>query len=170
MYAQLLAGFFADNFNDRRFLAMTTFGRLKPGVALPQAEASLKTIASRLEAEYPKDNGGRSVALTSARRSRRRGEQSRAVRARRRDDARRSRPGAADRLRESREFAPRAGRAPRKRNDGARRPRRRPRPDSAPVAHRKHVALARRRRRRTAARLLGTRHPLVLSPFLHRAE
>jgi predicted permease len=65
MYAQLLAGFFADNFNDRRFLAMNTFGRLKPGLALPQAEASLKTIASRLETEYPKENSGRSVALTS---------------------------------------------------------------------------------------------------------
>src|SRR5580700_10884800 len=65
MYGQLLAGFFADNFNDRRFLAMNTFGRLKPGLALSQAEASLKTIASRLEAEYPKDNGGRNVALTS---------------------------------------------------------------------------------------------------------
>jgi predicted permease len=65
MYAQVLAGFFSDNFNDRRFLAMNTFGRLKPGFALPQAEASLKTIASRLETEYPKENGGRNVALTS---------------------------------------------------------------------------------------------------------
>jgi predicted permease len=65
MYAQVLAGFFADNFNDRRFLAMNTFGRLKTGLTLPQAEASLKTIASRLETEYPKENGGRNVALTS---------------------------------------------------------------------------------------------------------
>jgi predicted permease len=65
MYAQVLAGFFADNFNDRRFLAMNTFGRLKTGLAMPQAEASLKTIASRLETEYPKENGGRNVALTS---------------------------------------------------------------------------------------------------------
>jgi predicted permease len=65
MYAQVLAGFFADNFNDRRFLAMNAFGRLKPGVSTPQAEASLKTIASSLETEYPKENGGRSVALTS---------------------------------------------------------------------------------------------------------
>jgi len=65
MYAQVLAGFFADNFNDRRFLAMNTFGRLKPRISMPQAEASLRTIASRLETEYPKDNGGRSVALTS---------------------------------------------------------------------------------------------------------
>jgi predicted permease len=65
MYGQVLAGFFAENFNDRRFLSMTTFGRLKPGLSLSQAEASLKTIAARLEGEYPKDNGGRSVALSS---------------------------------------------------------------------------------------------------------
>ncbi len=65
MYGQVLAGFFAENFNDRRFLSMTTFGRLKPGLGLSQAEASLKTIASRLESEYPKDNAGRSVALSS---------------------------------------------------------------------------------------------------------
>jgi putative ABC transport system permease protein len=65
MKDQLLAGFFAEFFNDRRFLTMTLFGRLKPGITMPQAEASLKTIASRLETEYPKDNAGRSVALTS---------------------------------------------------------------------------------------------------------
>ena len=65
MKDQVLAGFFARFFNDRRFLTQTTFGRLKPGITMAQAEASLKTIASRLEAEYPKDNTGRSVALTS---------------------------------------------------------------------------------------------------------
>ncbi|HEY2459517.1 MAG TPA: ABC transporter permease [Candidatus Acidoferrum sp.] len=65
MSGQVLAGFFAENFNDRRFLAMNTFGRLKPGIGTPQAEISLKTIASRLESDYPKANVGRSVALTS---------------------------------------------------------------------------------------------------------
>jgi predicted permease len=65
MKDQVLAGFFAQFFNDRRFLTMTLFGRLKPGISMSQAEASLKTIASRLETEYPKDNSGRSVALTS---------------------------------------------------------------------------------------------------------
>ena len=65
MKDQVLAGFFAQFFNDRRFLTMTLFGRLKPGISMSQAEASLKTIAFRLETEYPKDNGGRSVALTS---------------------------------------------------------------------------------------------------------
>jgi predicted permease len=64
MYTQVLAGFFKDNFLDRRFLDMTVFGRLKDGVSLPGAEASLKTVASRLETAFPKDNASRSVALT----------------------------------------------------------------------------------------------------------
>jgi predicted permease len=64
MYPQVLAGFFKDNFNDRRFLTTTMFGRLKDGVSLAAAEASLKTIASHLESSYPKDNASRSVALT----------------------------------------------------------------------------------------------------------
>jgi predicted permease len=64
MYSQTLSGFFRDNFNDRRLLGTATVGRLKAGVSLSQAEASLKTIALHLESEYPEDNGGRSVALT----------------------------------------------------------------------------------------------------------
>ena len=64
MYPLALSGFFKDNFNDRRFLTTTTFGRLKDGLTLPAAEASLKTIATQLEKAYPKDNASRSVALT----------------------------------------------------------------------------------------------------------
>ena len=64
MYPQVLAGFFKDNFNDRRFLTTAVIGRLKDGVSLGEAEASVKTIASNLEREFPKDNASRSVALT----------------------------------------------------------------------------------------------------------
>jgi putative ABC transport system permease protein len=64
MHSQVLAGFIEDNFEDRRFLDFFTFGRLKPGVTLSQAQASVETIAARLEKEYPKDNAGRSAALT----------------------------------------------------------------------------------------------------------
>jgi putative ABC transport system permease protein len=64
MYPQVLAGFFRDNFNTRRFLAVNAVGRLKEGVSMGAAEASLKTLASHLETEFPKDNGGRSVVLT----------------------------------------------------------------------------------------------------------
>ena len=64
MYPQVLAGFFKDSFNDRRFLTTAVIGRIKDGVSLNEAEASLKTIASNLEREFPKDNASRSVALT----------------------------------------------------------------------------------------------------------
>ena len=65
MYGQVLAGFVKDNFRDRRFLNTFTVARLKPGIAPAEAEASLKTIASRLEQEYPKENAGRSVAVSA---------------------------------------------------------------------------------------------------------
>ena len=64
MYPLALSGFFKDNFNDRRFLTLGMVGRLKDGVSVGAAEASLKTIASRLETAYPKDNAKRSIALT----------------------------------------------------------------------------------------------------------
>src|ERR1700730_12318336 len=64
MYPQVLAGFFKDNFNTRRFLATTVYGRLREGVSQASAEASLKTFASGLESAFPTDNAGRSVALT----------------------------------------------------------------------------------------------------------
>lgn len=64
MYTQALSGFFRDEFDDRRLLGTAVFGRLKPGVTPSQAEASLKTMALHLESEFPKDNAGRSVALT----------------------------------------------------------------------------------------------------------
>ncbi len=64
MYPEVLSGFFKESFNERRFLATTVVGRLKAGVSVRGAEASLKIMASHLQSEYPKDNGGRSVALT----------------------------------------------------------------------------------------------------------
>src|SRR6266403_2041435 len=64
MYSQILSGFFKDNFNDRRFLITAVIGCLKGGFKLGGAEASLKTIASRLESAFPKGNASRSVALT----------------------------------------------------------------------------------------------------------
>ena len=41
-------------------------GRLKPGVAITDAEADMQTIAARLEQQYPEDNDGASVRLISA--------------------------------------------------------------------------------------------------------
>src|SRR5260370_33253979 len=65
MYPQVLSGWPKEFFNDRRFLSTLSAGRLKQGIGLGQAEASLKTMASTLEKEYPKDNAGRSIALTA---------------------------------------------------------------------------------------------------------
>src|SRR5258708_11741514 len=64
MYPQVLVRFFKNNFNTRRFLATTVYGRLKDGVSESSAEASLKTVAAGLESAFPADNAGRSVALT----------------------------------------------------------------------------------------------------------
>jgi putative ABC transport system permease protein len=63
VHAQVLTGFMAENFDSRRALLFDVTGRLKPGLSLQQATAHLKTLASRLEREYPVPNKGRSVAL-----------------------------------------------------------------------------------------------------------
>jgi macrolide transport system ATP-binding/permease protein len=52
--------------NQRRALLFAVAGRLKPGVKLPQAEASLQVLARNLEWEYPRDNAGRRIRLTEA--------------------------------------------------------------------------------------------------------
>jgi predicted permease len=64
MKDQILGGREREFFNDRRALMVLAFGRLKPGMAMSAAEASLKTMATHLETEFPKENGGRSVALS----------------------------------------------------------------------------------------------------------
>jgi putative ABC transport system permease protein len=52
-------------FNNRRMRLIGAFGRLAPGVGNSQALAATKTIAARLEAEYPRDNKGRSVEMST---------------------------------------------------------------------------------------------------------
>lgn len=65
MHAQALPGPFEALFNLRRFRITNTFGRLKPGVTPAQANADLKTIASRLEQQYPEANHGRTTEISS---------------------------------------------------------------------------------------------------------
>src|SRR5262249_53286021 len=63
-YQQVLSGTLLEFFVSRRALFANAVARLKPGVSLSQAEVAMKTIASRLASEYPKDNEGRSIQLT----------------------------------------------------------------------------------------------------------
>lgn len=65
MHAQALPGPLEQLFHNRRMRMIEVFGRLKPGVQQGQAEAALKTIAARLEREYPGDNRGRTIELSS---------------------------------------------------------------------------------------------------------
>ena len=51
------------NNRDSHFIRMV--GRLKPGVTIQQCEAEMKTIAARLEQQYPKSNTNRSERVFS---------------------------------------------------------------------------------------------------------
>ena len=51
--------------SQRRFLVFSVVGRLKPGVTMPQAQTAMETITGDLGRQYPKDNQGRRVLLTS---------------------------------------------------------------------------------------------------------
>jgi putative ABC transport system permease protein len=51
------------NNRDSHFIRMV--GRLKPGVTIQQCDAEMKTIAARLEQQYPKSNTGRSERVFS---------------------------------------------------------------------------------------------------------
>jgi putative ABC transport system permease protein len=53
----------AKQVTSRRALLFTAIGRLKPGMALEQAEAGMKITASQLAVRYPDENEGRTVTL-----------------------------------------------------------------------------------------------------------
>jgi putative ABC transport system permease protein len=63
MHKQLLTGFMAENYEDRRALTWDIVARLKPGVTPEQARADLRRIGSQLEKEYPEPNGQRNATL-----------------------------------------------------------------------------------------------------------
>ncbi len=54
-----------DFYDTRRGLFLNLIGRLKPGVSIEQAQASLKTFASQLAQTYSRDNEGRSIKTIS---------------------------------------------------------------------------------------------------------
>jgi predicted permease len=61
MHEQAQPGF--DWYNERRGLFLNLIGRLKPGVSVSQAQASLKIFAGQLAQSFPKDNEGRSAKI-----------------------------------------------------------------------------------------------------------
>ena len=61
MHDQIQPGF--DFYNGRRGLFLAMIGRLKDGVNVAQAQASMSALGSELEEEYRKDNEGRNVRL-----------------------------------------------------------------------------------------------------------
>ena len=63
MHTQVFQGVIERFFNERRFRFLNAFGRLKPGVDEQRALANLQTIASALEAAYPRDNKGRTIEV-----------------------------------------------------------------------------------------------------------
>jgi predicted permease len=50
---------------QRRYLVFSVVGRLKPGVTMPQAQTGFETLSRDLENEFPKENQGRRVLLTT---------------------------------------------------------------------------------------------------------
>jgi predicted permease len=52
------SGIAQDAFRSRYMHFLASFGRLRPGATLAQAEAELQTIGARLEAAYPEQNAG----------------------------------------------------------------------------------------------------------------
>ena len=50
---------------QRRALLFAAVGRLKPGVGIRQAESAMQSLAQDLERQYPRENQGRRVSLTT---------------------------------------------------------------------------------------------------------
>src|SRR4030095_13780372 len=64
MHEQLVTGDTAQTFYQaRNALAFQVVGRLQPGVPFERARQAMKTMAKRLEEQYPTENEGRSVEV-----------------------------------------------------------------------------------------------------------
>jgi predicted permease len=64
MHEQLVTGETAQTFyTARNALSFQVVGRLQPGVTFERARQAMKTMARRLEEQYPTENEGRSVEL-----------------------------------------------------------------------------------------------------------
>src|SRR2546423_5512689 len=64
-YLQPLHPLVPEHVNNRDSHFVRMVGRLKPGATIQQCDAEMKTIAARLEQQYPKSNTGRSEQVFS---------------------------------------------------------------------------------------------------------
>jgi predicted permease len=64
MHSQVMSGPAEALYGNRRMRLANLFGRLKAGIEPERADAEMKTIAARLEQEYPLENNGRTAVVT----------------------------------------------------------------------------------------------------------
>ena len=119
MHDQALDTQTKEFFNQRAFRLTNMVARLKPGVTLAQAQASIHTLGLQLEKEYPKDNGGRNEMMVPIDQTNIPPQLRSIFCARRLADDDDRRAGAADRLRQRGESAPGARDAATTRNRSA---------------------------------------------------
>lgn len=62
-HREVIVGQGRDFFASRRAVTVSVLGRLKPGFSIEQAAAALKPVSAKLAADFPADNGGRSLRL-----------------------------------------------------------------------------------------------------------
>jgi predicted permease len=60
----------AGFFTNREFRALTVFGRLKPGITMRQAQASMSALARRMEEQYPATDKGIGIRVVPETQSR----------------------------------------------------------------------------------------------------
>jgi len=65
MYREVLSGQAVEFYDSRRGLFYEAVGRLKPGVSVQQAQASMQALGKGLEEAFPTDFRGRSLAVRS---------------------------------------------------------------------------------------------------------
>ena len=65
MYREVLSGQAVEFYDSRRGLFYEAVGRLKPGVSVQQAQASMQALGKGLEEAFPADFRGRSLAVRS---------------------------------------------------------------------------------------------------------
>src|SRR4029434_7266111 len=64
LWVPLASQFGVEGLSNRNTTNYRVWGRLKPGVTLPQAQAEMNVINARLQQQYPDANAGRGVVVS----------------------------------------------------------------------------------------------------------